>query len=98
MVRRLRPVVNTSRDSCISSSRCGELPRDEQGRTMTQNRTSTWVRRTALGLAATAAWGCASGNVTMGHEDLTALKDAPPLKVASYPPPLFAVKDPGNSM
>lgn len=58
----------------------------------------TWARCAVLGFAVTAAWACAAGNVKMDHQSLTALKDAPPLKVARYQPPAFAVVDPRNSL
>lgn len=66
---------------------------------MTQNRIPrTWARRAAFCLAVIAASACAVGNVKMDHDSLTALKDAPPIKLVRYQPPVFAVEDPGNSL
>lgn len=65
---------------------------------MTQNRPlGPWARRAALGCILPAAWACTAGQVKMDHDNLTALKDAPPIRIARYEPPAFAVQDPSNA-
>lgn len=66
---------------------------------MTQNRPRRpWARRAALGFILPAAWACTAGQIKMDHDNLTTLKDAPPIRVARYEPPAFAVEDPSNAL